>query len=267
MAEGGTLADRIAGRTASGRRTALQAVALDQALAFARQVADALEAAHEKGIVHRDLKPNNIALTAAGGVKVLDFGLAKALAPDSNAATELGATQVGTVLGTVAYMSPEQTRGQQVDKRTDIWAFGCVLFEMLAGRQAFAGASASDVVAAILDREPDWRALPATTPARITWLIRRCLEKDPKQRLHDIADARIEIEGVLSRCGDTDPRFAGSRPAEREPMAAWPRADRLDRRRSGALGVARLVHHRAPPTRGRWPRRRRLDDQLSDPAP
>ena len=238
LAEGGTLADRIAGRTASGRRAAPQAIALDQALALARQVADALEAAHEKGIVHRDLKPNNIALTAAGGVKVLDFGLAKALTPDSEAATELGATQVGTVLGTIAYMSPEQTRGQRVDKRTDIWAFGCVLFEMLSGRQAFAGASASDVAAAILDREPDWRALPATTPARITWLIRRCLEKDPKQRLHDIADARIEIEGVLSRGGDTDPRVADP---GRPNASRWPRGRELTAWIAAALAILALL--------------------------
>ena len=228
LAEGGTLADRIAGRTSSASgRSPGGPIGLEDALRIARQIVDALEAAHEKGIVHRDLKPNNIALTESGSVKVLDFGLAKAMVPEPEAATVLDATAAGTVLGTVAYMSPEQARGQRVDKRTDIWAFGCVLFEMLTGRQAFGGASASDVIAAVLGREPDWRGLPSTTPVRIEWLLRRCLEKDQRQRLHDIADARIEIDGVLTRSPDSDARFAGPqgprtiRRLHGRELAAW----------------------------------------------
>ncbi|MGH9374414.1 MAG: protein kinase domain-containing protein [Vicinamibacterales bacterium] len=185
-----------------GRRHALK---VDQALTMARQIADALEAAHSKGIVHRDLKPANIKVTPEANVKILDFGLAKVtdriseLEPQLSGARDIsaGGTRQGVILGTAAYMSPEQARGQQVDKRTDIWAFGCVLFEMLTGHVAFAGDTVSDTIAKILEREPDWAALPDGTPASIRRLLQRCLRKDPGLRLHDLADARIEIEEAL----------------------------------------------------------------------
>jgi Tol biopolymer transport system component len=217
--EGGTLADRLTTGPLPVR----------EALLVARQIADALEAAHDKGIIHRDLKPGNIALTASGAVKVLDFGLAKALAPDSGSMSG-AATQTGFIVGTAAYMSPEQTRGLAADRRSDIWAFGCVLYEALSGRHAFPGDTISDKIAAILEREPDWTLLPAKTPPRIAWLLRRCLEKDPKNRLHDIADARIEIDEALARPVED---AAPARPARagRERIA-WSAA---------ALGLAAAV--------------------------
>ena len=177
----------------------------NEALRMARQIAEALDAAHEKGIVHRDLKPANVVITGNGLVKVLDFGLAKAVTGDASApdlsqspTLTLGGTQDGVILGTAAYMSPEQARGLTVDKRTDIWAFGCVLYEMLTGRGPFLGPTVTDTLAAILEREPAWDALPGATPPVIRRLLQRCLEKDPKRRLRDIADARMEIDGVLS---------------------------------------------------------------------
>jgi len=201
---------------------------LDDALVAARQIADALEAAHERGIIHRDLKPANIKVRPDSTVKVLDFGLAKAFEEEGggadlrHAATTTRAamaTREGVVLGTAAYMSPEQARGLDVDKRTDIWAFGCVLYEMLTGQRAFPGGTFSDAIAAILERAPDWAALPAATPQRVRDLLRRCLTKNARQRLHDIADARLDIEEAISR-PDVEVRRAPT-PSRRGERAAW----------------------------------------------
>src|SRR5204862_2026868 len=168
-------------------------IPVDEALDIARQIADAFEAAHEKGIVHRDLKPANVKITPEGKVKVLDFGLAKALtgdrsSPDLTHSPTLttAATQAGVVIGTAAYMSPEQARGRSVDKRADIWAFGVVLYEMLAGRKAFEGDDISITLANVMKDEVRWDALPQDVPASTQVLLRRCLEKDPKRRLRDI---------------------------------------------------------------------------------
>ena len=192
LVEGEDLADRIA----------RGAIPMDEALLIGRQIAEALEAAHELRIVHRDLKPSNIKLRPDGTVKVLDFGLAKDWAAAGTAAsptiTSPALTEIGVILGTAAYMSPEQARGLAVDKRTDIWAFGCVLYEMLTGRAAFAGATLTDTLSAIVERGPDWRALPDATSADVCRLLQRCLAKDPKRRLHDVADVRIEIDDALT---------------------------------------------------------------------
>ena len=190
LIEGPTLADRVAHAP----------MPLKEALTISRQIADALDAAHERGIVHRDLKPANVKITSAFVVKVLDFGLAKpadaASLPDGTQSPTMTAmnTGSGVILGTAAYMSPEQARGQTVDKRTDIWAFGCVLYEMLTGRSPFQRATVTDTLAAIVDREPDWSALPASTSPAVRHLLRRCLNKDPKERLRDIGDARAELK-------------------------------------------------------------------------
>src|SRR5262249_46293637 len=174
-----------------------------EALDVCGQIAEALEAAHEKGILHRDLKPANVKVTPEGKVKVLDFGLAKAfVTPPSGdpslSPTVTAPTREGTILGTAAYMSPEQSRGRPLDRRADIWSFGCVLYEVLAGRRAFRAETVSDTLAAILKEEPDWSRLPAATPASICMLLRRCLEKDPHRRLRDIGDARLEIDDARS---------------------------------------------------------------------
>src|SRR5439155_15078262 len=140
---------------------------------------------HERGIIHRDLKPSNIKITPGGVVKLLDFGLAKAVGPDANFPIDVDTTREGVVLGTVNYMSPEQARGKPLDKRSDIWAFGCVLYEMLTGRRAYKGETPSDTISAILEHEPDWTRLPATTPPGVRRLLQRCLEKNPQLRLRD----------------------------------------------------------------------------------
>jgi len=197
---GETLADHIRRRAGQASRRGLP---VEEVTPIAAQIIDALEAAHERGIVHRDLKPGNIKITADGRVKVLDFGLARAVSDGSSPAlahspTATVATQGGVLLGTAAYMSPEQARGRTVDKRTDIWAFGCVLYEMLTGTSAFAGEGVSDVLANVIKEEPDWPALPSDTPPGIRVCVERCLRKDPRQRFHDIADVRLAIEGAFA---------------------------------------------------------------------
>jgi eukaryotic-like serine/threonine-protein kinase len=217
LVEGETLAERIAAGPLS----------VDEALAVARQIAEALEAAHEKGIVHRDLKPANVKITPEGRVKVLDFGLAKALnaegsSPDVSRSPTItaAATQAGVVIGTAAYMSPEQARGKGVDKRADIWAFGAVLYEMLTGRKAFEGETVSDVLAAVLRADIDWAALPIETPAPVRRVLRRCLDRDPKTRFHDIADARLEMDEKIEAPAPL--AVASAAPASRGGgRAAW----------------------------------------------
>jgi serine/threonine-protein kinase len=186
-------------------------LSVNEALSIARQIVDALDAAHEKGIIHRDLKPSNVKVAANGTVKVLDFGLGKALGDPAgdwsstpvSTATEMG-TRAGVVLGTPAYMSPEQTRGEALDKRTDIWAFGCLLYELLTGRPPFRGATVPDTISAILSVEPDWLELSPATPAGIRRLLRNCLKKSTTRRLRDIGDARPEIEDALGAGSNAD---------------------------------------------------------------
>jgi hypothetical protein len=179
--------------------------AIEEALLVAKQIAEGLEYAHERGIIHRDLKPSNVKLTTKGQVRILDFGLAKALEGETaeeawqNSPTlSAAATRTGVLLGTAAYMSPEQARGKRVDRRADIWAFGCVLYEMITGRDAFGGETTSDILACVIRAEPDWSALPGSVPQRIRELLRRCLQKDPMQRLQAIGEARITIQGALA---------------------------------------------------------------------
>jgi serine/threonine protein kinase/Tol biopolymer transport system component len=202
----------------------------DETLPIAKQIAEGLEYAHERGIVHRDLKPSNVKLRADGQAKILDFGLAKALQSETaeeelqNSPTlSAAATRAGVLLGTAAYMSPEQARGKRVDRRTDIWAFGCVLYEMLTGKAAFEGETISDTLAAVIRAEPDFAALPASTPPLIRELLRRCLQKDPRQRLQAIGEARITIdESVSGRVDETGASTAAARaPGAAKRLLPW----------------------------------------------
>jgi serine/threonine-protein kinase len=200
------------------QRIARGAIPLDEALPIAKQIAEALEAAHEQGIIHRDLKPANIKVRSDGTVKVLDFGLAKALDPTPSSSNvtnsptlSLQATQAGLILGTAAYMSPEQARGRAVDKRTDVWAFGCVLFEMLGGARPFDGEDLAETIGAVIHNEPAWDNLPATTPGMVRTVLQRCLEKDPKQRVRDIGDVRLALKGAFD--APVQPGTAATHPA------------------------------------------------------
>jgi Tol biopolymer transport system component len=239
LVEGQTVSEWIASAKAGG--SIGQPAAVATAMKYARQLAEALDAAHERGIVHRDLKPANIKVTPDGVVKVLDFGLAKALespgidegGPSSvnpaDSPTAAAMTLQGQILGTPTYMSPEQTRGRPVDKRTDIWAFGCVVYEMLTGRAPFRGDTISDTIAAVLEREVDWTALPSTTPPAILRLLQRCLEKDPKRRLRDLGDVDLALDA---------PAAAGLTPAQPASRREVPRAPKSGRLVGAAVVAA-----------------------------
>ena len=238
-----------------GELLACRRLSMGEALVLAGQIASAIEAAHERGIIHRDLKPGNIKITPDGAVKLLDFGIAKALGEAlSSAIAEAptltsGGTREGTIVGTAAYMSPEQARGRPVDKRADVWAFGCVLFDMLTGKPAFAGETMSDTIAAILTRAPDWSLLPAETLPSIRRLMSRCLEKELPRRLHDIGDARIEIEDALARPVDSDAEQIVPRVPARSGLVFRTGAIAVAASLAGAaLGAGALwVHHASLP--------------------
>ena len=252
LVEGPTLADRVAQGP----------IPLDEALPIARQIAEALEAAHERGIIHRDLKPANVKVRPDDIVKVLDFGLAKALEPMSADGTDATAsptitspammTRIGVILGTAAYMSPEQAKGRAADKRSDVWAFGCVLYEMLTGRRAFEGDDVSDTLAAVLRGEPDWTALPANVSPAVTALLRGCLDKDRRRRIGDLSTARF----IIDHGGDATPAVPVP-PVSRIRRAAstccgcrgggWNRRlrDVEAHDQIGAIAAARAVHDRA----------------------
>jgi serine/threonine-protein kinase len=238
LVEGPTLADRLSHGV----------LPLEEVLAIARQIAEALEAAHERGIVHRDLKPQNVKVRADGTVKVLDFGLAKAFEPNSGASTTsptlmnsptltAAGTQLGMILGTAAYMAPEQARGGAVDKRADIWAFGVVLYEMLTGGSLFAAETVSDTMAAVLRADIDLEALPQATPRELRWLLRRCLERNPQNRLRDIGDARLALAEVIAAPVETS--VPATRPRAGLAVVPWALA-------IGAVAIAAWALWREP---------------------
>ncbi|MFC1635814.1 protein kinase [Planctomycetota bacterium] len=205
---GETLAQRIAHKP----------LKLHEALSIGRQVAEAISAAHEKGVTHRDLKPGNIKMTPEGKVKVLDFGLAKVISSESPGKESI-TTEPGRIIGTPAYMSPEQARGKPTDKRSDIWSFGCLLYEMLTGKALFKGETVSDTLVRLLEREPDWHALPQTTPANIQVLLRRCLEKEPHRRLRDMGDIAITLEDTATELQHVTLRTETAETDRIQPMA------------------------------------------------
>jgi len=204
---GETLAERI-------EREPLK---LEEALSIGRQIAEAVSAAHDKGVIHRDLKPGNIKITPDGRVKVLDFGLAKA-SVSKGRSDEITVTQPGRIMGTPAYMSPEQARGKPIDKRSDIWSFGCIMYQMLTGKFPFEGETSTDTLARIIERQPDWKTLPQDTPMNIRLLLRRCLEKNPQQRLRDIGDAFIEIQETLNLPADVPPQTTALQ-SDQQPLS------------------------------------------------
>ena len=265
LVEGPTLAERIGsvgvGLVPDQGRPQGVPLQIDESLQIAKQLAEGLEYAHERGVIHRDLKPANIKVTPDGTVKVLDFGLAKALdAPHTPSPSPSGrgwpkglgegqdsptlsfaATQAGVILGTAAYMSPEQARGKPVDKRADIWAFGVVLHEMLTGKQVFSGETVSDTLAAVITKEPDWEALPASAALRIRQLLHRCLTKDAKQRLRDIGEARIAIEETLSGASDVATGLVPSVGQPQEPALSAVKGSPLQRALPWALAAVFLL--------------------------
>ena len=244
LVEGPTLAELI-GQSGRG-------LPIDEVITIARQIADALEAAHERGIVHRDLKPANIKVRPDGTVKVLDFGLAKVFETDGKAQSANGlnnsptitspVTGVGVILGTAAYMSPEQARGKPVNKRADVWAFGCVLFELLSGHRPFAGHEITDVIAAIVRAEPEWERLPAGTPMHLRMLLKGCLEKDPARRVGDLAVAKFALAETTLPVGS---------PSSSPQASAWGRWRMVAVTLLAAIigaGIATLLPGRAGPT-------------------
>ena len=247
LVEGPTLADRISKGP----------IPVDEALPIAKQIAEALEAAHEQGVIHRDLKPANIKVRPDGTVKVLDFGLAKALDttsesdPSQSPTLTAAATQMGVIMGTAAYMSPEQARGKPVDRRSDVWAFGAVVYEMLTGKRAFEGSDVSDVLASVLAREPDWTLLPGHASPVLSTYLQRCLNKDPKQRIGDVQDVRLALEGAFETAASPTaaatpaPSRGGHDSRGWSPRPRWSRRQGSSSRRCGICA-------RGHP---RWPQR------------
>jgi len=244
LVEGPTLAERIR----------QGAIPIEEALPVAKQIAEALEYAHEKGIIHRDLKPANIKVTADGQVKILDFGLAKAMADDATSGLDIGnsptlslaATKAGLILGTAAYMPPEQAKGKHVDRRADIWSFGCVLYEMLSGQRAYPGEHVSETLAAVIRGEPDWNALPLTPAHSIAKLLRRCLEKDTKRRLQAIGEARLAIEDYLANPAAADAFASGAAQAGAHPARASRVAWTIAAIATGAALLLAVAYFRTP---------------------